>query len=150
MACTALIFQPILFLRFTAQLTPMNDYHAYVTDWTAGWAATSAVDYLLQTYGKTDALVLVAIRPDAGNPESTVIFSLRQQPFVMSYLPDVPLAKHGDCFQFAYPTYFVTRDRQLGGIDGWWEEQQRFSNPDGGATVGVYQGKAGCVVAVAN
>ncbi len=142
-----LLSDPIRYLAQSVKATRFNDYDAYVENWTAGWAVTEANTFLLNKLEETEEEALVTVRLDAGNPESSTLNAFKDSRFTAMYISDVPLQIDQDekCLRFAYPTYFVVRDRQLANTNSWWEEIERFDNPNGHTSVGVYRNAAGCL-----
>lgn len=145
-ASALLAVAPQQFFHLNRLATRFNDYAAYVSDWTAGWAVTEAVQWMRNNVS-ADQQIRVAVREDFGNPEDTVFLLLRGDgQFVPTYLSQVAIDQDEQgCIQFRRPTVFVTRGSQLGSVPELWKELRRFYNPDGETYVGVYQGQNLCM-----
>ncbi len=144
-----LILNPLLFFRSIETFSAMAQSQEYVTNWTAGYAATSAIQYIReQAAAKSTSKILIATRTDAGNPESAVRFSFqadtRFTPFYFDEHTFPGLDKYS-CLAATIPVFFVSRDQHLAGQERFWQEEARFYNPGNSTSVGVYSIKYPCV-----
>ncbi|HVZ12038.1 MAG TPA: glycosyltransferase family 39 protein [Patescibacteria group bacterium] len=138
------ITNPIEYFNEFSNFTTYSDKGAYVTNFTAGYASKSAIDYINDL---NIPAAFVTIRLDAGNPETAVQIyfrdSTRRAP---NYLEARIIANvnNYECLASRFPIYFVSRDYQLGGLNKFFVEEKRFYNPEKLTSVGVYHQRTNC------
>jgi 4-amino-4-deoxy-L-arabinose transferase-like glycosyltransferase len=141
-----LIFSPLTYFKLLSQITRFSQQDGYVTNWTSGYGAQAAINYLNQETHNQPAII--GIRLDSGNPESTVISAFNKSPRIISAYFDSQLFKEKldtfDCLKPQAPFYFVSRDYNLGGMDKYLVEVTRSFLPNNQRSVGIYTLKPDC------
>lgn len=117
------------------------DKSQYITNWTSGYGVEPVVEYLNRA--SKEEKILVGVRLDSGNPESAIFVYLLKNPNLeIFYYPlDKPSIELLTSAEFQYKAFIVTRDNQLGGMDNYLEEINKFYKPESKNYVGLYQVK---------
>lgn len=146
--CLSLLqmIRPLDYFSLLSKITRYSQQGNYVNQWTAGFGVTQAKSFIESQV--KDTPVSVAVRLDAGNPESGVLSLFHANSNVkLSYL-DSSLFNFDinqfDCLSSKEPLYYISRDQQLGGLDKFLREVKRFNNPGNQSSVGVYMLNSPC------
>lgn len=138
------LFQPPQYFDQLQAVTSYSQKGDYVTNSTAGYAVTEAIDYI---HSSNIRAALVAVRLDTGNPENAVFTyfhnSHTRGPTFLEARIISNVARY-KCLSYPIPVYFVSRDSQLAGLEPFLQEEKRFYNPRQLSSVGVYQFKPSC------
>lgn len=141
-----LVVFPLQFFSAVDRVSSMSQKQAYVTNWTAGYAATQAANFI-SAKSAFDSATFIAMRTDAGNPESAVRFYFQAnknfKTFYFDELAGIQLDSYA-CLHSESPVFFVSRDQHLAKEERFWQETARFFNPGGESSVGVYTIKQPC------
>ena len=141
-----LIFQPLYFLKNLQQVTTYSQYESYVSNWTSGFAVLPALDYIQEITNGNKAFV--GVRLDSGNPESAIFVYLNRNHKLLPVYFDGQLfqsvQKGIDCIASDIPFYYISRDRQMAGMDRFLQEIKRFAKPEDLSSIGIYQLKPNC------
>lgn len=126
------------FYFFPQNQAILIDKSQYVTNWTSGYGIEPVVDYLNQA--SKEEKILVGVRLDSGNPESAIFVYLERNPKIdLFYYPlDQPSIKLLISTDFLYQSFVVTRDNQMGGMEDYLEEINKFYKPESENYVGLY------------
>ena len=137
---------PDRLFSFYSRFTSVSLASEYVTDWTSGYGLPQVVAYL-QNQSRQNPLI-VAVRLDAGNPESAMhAFFVADQNIQVTYLdasnlpPD--FASYG-CLKTTAPLYFVSRDGNLAGLDPFFDPIATFPKPFGSYFIGLSLAHSRC------
>lgn len=135
-----LVFAPLSYFNFLGSLTPLSQKGEYVTNWTSGYGVPETVNYLdSQSKNKK---VIVAVRIDAGNPESAMFAYFEGTDNVkVIYLDPRMLGSDlskMNCIPSDVPVYFVARDNSLNGLDKFFTEVKRFYKPERSRFISIY------------
>lgn len=134
-----LIAHPLAYFSLLAQVTVYAQKDEYVTHWPAGYGVREALE-VVRTELK-GAPGVVAVRADAGNPESSVFMYLNGDPELQPLFLDTtiaPLLTNYECVATNRPLYFVSRDTQLGGMERFMIEKARIHKPEQQSFLGLY------------
>lgn len=115
----------------------------YVSSGTSGFATNQAIK-ALEDKTKSGRLG-VGIGLNTGNPESAVIVYFNKNSntrvfYIDTRMKSVPFEKY-DCFETNIPVYFVSRNRELVGLDKYFVLEKEFRNPYGEGSVSIYYAK---------
>lgn len=138
------LFQPIEYFNQLDHLTGYSQKGDYVTNSTAGYAVTEAVNYI-QNINVPEAIV--AGRLDTGNPENAILAYFQNSAVRVPTFLEARMVNNitaYKCLYYKYPTYYVSRDYQLAGLEQYLEQEKRFYNPQGKSSVGIYHYKSNC------
>lgn len=117
----------------------LMDKSQYITNWTSGYGIKPVVEYLKKA--SQEEKILVGVRLDSGNPESAIFVYLEKNPNIdIFYYPlDEPSIEFLTAPDFPYQIFVVTRDNQMGGMEGYLEEINQFFKPENKNYVGLYE-----------
>lgn len=139
------LFSPINYFETLNRWTTFSQYGEYITSWTAGYGLPEVYNYLEKA--SLDGPVIVAVRPDAGNPESAIFAFFADEEKVKPIFADsssLEAIQQFGCQNKSIPIYFVSRDSQLVGLERHLKEKKRFFKPTHQHSVGIYQFKFDC------
>lgn len=130
---------PVQYFSLLSRFTTYSQQDEYVTQWPAGFGV---LEVLQEIYTRTDTQsAVVAVRPDAGIPESAVFAYLNADKKLQPLFFDAtvaPFITNYDCIQATRPFYFVSRDTQLGGLEQYVQELGRIQKPQNKSSLGLY------------
>lgn len=135
-----LLVKPERYFHFFPQNQAiLVDKSQYITNWTSGYGIEPVVDYLNQA--SQEEKILVGVRLDSGNPESAIFVYLERNPNIdLFYYPlDKKSIELLTSSEFPYQAFVVTRDNQVGGMEKYLEEINKFFKPGRENYVGLYQ-----------
>lgn len=139
-----LIVNPKEYITQTAKMSPYAE-SLYIAGQTSGYRINEVMDYIKLHTSASKGLVLFAL--NAGNPENAInLYSQRDTslyPFHINkrFFPEI---EKYDCLQSRYPTFFVTRNDELSGLQNYFELEKSFPNSDGKYSIRVYALKKNC------
>ncbi len=119
---------------------------SYLMSSTSGYGMEEIINYFNQASAHKN--IIIGIAENTGNPESAVnIYFNKNKNIKVVYfdarLFNIDLSKL-DCLQVDSPTYFVSRDDQLVGLDKFLVKDKTIRNPYGINTIGIYKLKTNC------
>ena len=139
------IFSPTDYFLFADRYTLYSESQ-YLRGFTSGHGVLEAVSYL-----KNEAMakkIIVGIAENSGNPESAINVYLNKHESTMrvAYLDASrnPEVNTYDCITTEFPTYFVSRDEQLAGLEKFFTKLKTIRNPYGTNRIGIYRLKSPC------
>ncbi len=143
-----LVFAPQTYLKSLRKVSSQSQYETYVTGWTAGYASREA-RYYLKTQLDSSKKNSLAVRQDAGNPESFIFYSFAKEKINVFYFEELSQVIEGDvtqydCIYTQHPFYYISRGNHLSGTPTVWREVKRFYNPDSTNFVAIYTPKENC------
>lgn len=140
-----LIFSPIKYFYLLDKISPFSLKEEYVSHWSSGYGIEEVVSFLKKTGNNTP--IIVGVRLDAGNPENSIFAYFEgSEKIIVTYL-DAQMIRDFesyDCLSSRLPTYFVSRDNQLAGLNKHLEEIRRVYKPEGKHYIGIYRAKTDC------
>lgn len=134
-----LTMNPVEYFSQLARYTAYSQQDEYVTQWPAGFGVLEVLQEIYTLVGTQSAVV--AVRPDAGIPESAVFAYLNADTQLQPLFFDAtvaPFITQYDCIQATRPFYFVSRDAQLGGLEQYVQELGRIQKPQNKSSLGLY------------
>ncbi len=134
-----LTMNPVQYFSQLAHYTTYSQQDEYVTQWPAGFGVLEVLQEIYTRTGVQSAVV--AVRPDAGIPESAVFAYLNADTQLQPLFFDAtiaPFITQYDCIQATKPFYFVSRDTQLGGLEQYVQELGRIQKPQNKSSLGLY------------
>lgn len=138
------IFEPLEYFNKLSLLTPYSQKGEYVTQSTAGYAVTDAVSYIQNSFAPA---AIVASRLDTGNPENALLAYFQDSKTIVASFLEGRMINNLSaykCLYYKYPVFYVSRDYQFAGLEPYLEQDQRFYNPEGKSSVGIYHFKSSC------
>lgn len=135
-----LFFSPLSYFNLMDRFTSFSQKSGYVTDWTSGYGVPETVNYINGTrIGKN---IIVAVRLDAGNPESAMFTYFNgvngvQVTYLDPQLYGPELLKQ-NCIPSQVPVYFVARDSTMNGLEKFFTETARFGKPEGNRYISIH------------
>lgn len=138
------IFYPVEYFRFGDRYTTYPETQ-YMYGYTSGYGVIDAVNYL-KSEAKGEKII-VAVAENSGNPESAMnVYFNKFDNIPVSYLDASkhPEINKYDCLHIPAPTYFVSRDEQLAGLEKFFVKKKTIHNPYGVNRIGIYKLKSPC------
>lgn len=140
-----LIFNPEHYIIQSSKISGYADL-GYVRGQTSGYGINEAMQYIkVHSIQSQPTLVLFGL--NAGNPENAVdVYSQKDSQLYALHIASefFPGVEQYDCLSSKYPTFFVTRNAELAGMDRYFTLEKSFLNPDGKYSVGIYTLKKDC------
>lgn len=140
-----LIFQPQSYIKLLSKISNYSDV-GYIYGQTSGYGINEVINYIKEhTDPSRPVMVLFAL--NSGNPENAIDLyaakSDRLLPFHIDskFFPDL---KKYNCINSNYPTFFVARENQLAGLNGYFSLEKSVRNPDKKYYLGIYSLKKSC------
>jgi 4-amino-4-deoxy-L-arabinose transferase-like glycosyltransferase len=135
------LVNPEGYLVFIKRLSIATDHDIYMGGFTSGHGFNETKKYLEDR--SREGPLIVGVRLDAGNPESTVFayWANGRNPNIKPIYFDsaiVAVPDDGETFDLPIPLYFVAREKHLGGMDALLTEEVRFYKPDKKSYIGIY------------
>ena len=133
------IFSPLNYFAILSRFTQFSQKQAYVTGWPSGYGINE-VRQFLEEKARLNPLI-VGVRLDSGNPENAILAYYHRNQQIQSIYFDSrlwPNLSQVDCLKMKQPFYFVSRDRQLGGMERFLQEEARFYKSGGESSIGIY------------
>jgi 4-amino-4-deoxy-L-arabinose transferase-like glycosyltransferase len=134
------LFKPEGYLSFSHSVSIATDYGGYMGGFTSGHGFNETRQFLEEKARQQP--ILVGVRLDAGNPESSVFayWANGRNPNIKPIYFDSAIVSvpEGDTFNLPVPLYFVAREKHLGGMDEFLTEEVRFYKPDNKSYIGIY------------
>jgi hypothetical protein len=130
---------PVQYFSLLSRFTAYSQQDEYVTQWPAGFGVLEVLQEVHTRAGVQPTIV--AVRPDAGIPESAVFAYLNANTKLQPLFFDAtvaPFITQYDCIQATKPFYFVSRDTQLGGLEQYLQELGRIQKPQNKSSLGLY------------
>ena len=140
-----LVVKPDRFIEQSAILSQYAEI-AHIHGQTSGYGIQETIQYIKSNsvVGKP-TMVLFAL--NTGNPENAVnLYSANDYDLYGLHLDSKMIENLGDysCLSSDYPTFFVSRNNELAGMEDYFELVQSFPNPRGGYFIGVSVLKRDC------
>lgn len=134
------VLNPSGYILFMGSKTSLNDL-VYLEGQTSGYGISYAV-YYFNNLSQKEKLA-IGTGENTGNPESAM-FALfnKNKNIVVSYLDAKLLGQNlanYDCISTGLPTYFVSRDEQLAGLDKFLQKLKTIKKPFDSSTIGIYK-----------
>jgi len=138
------VVSPLSYFSLLDCFTKQSQKFQYVNSWTSGYGVFEAIQYISDKHQKA----LAGVRLDAGNPENAVFAYLQSSKNIAPMYFDQKLFGNRlegvDCLETKIPFYFISRDRQLAGLDKYLIEEKLFYKPEKESYVGVFRLKKDC------
>ncbi len=134
-----LLYDPPSYFMTLARFTAYAQKDEYLTQWPAGYGTREALEIVRAELKGVHGVV--AVRADAGNPESTMFMYLNANKQIQPLFLDTtvaPLLANYQCVATSRPLFFVSRDSQLGGLEQFMIEKVRIQKPENKSSVGIY------------
>lgn len=113
----------------------------YIKGQTSGYGINEAMQYIKDNPSSSSPN-MIFFGLNLGNPENAIDLYSSKDPRLFalridkSFFPDID---QYDCMESKYPAFLITRNDQLLGVEKYFREKARFSNPfDSTYSVGVY------------
>lgn len=151
-----LLIAPAIFMTILQIFYPIEYFHLgsryiaypetqYINGYTSGYGVLEAVNYLKKE--AKDRKIIVVVAENSGNPESAMnVYFNKFDNIPVAYLDASkhPEINKYDCLHIPAPTYFVSRDEQLAGLDKFFVKKKTIHNPYGENRIGIYKLKDPC------
>ncbi len=139
------VISPIKYFNTLDKISSFSLKEEYVTHWSSGYGIEEVLNFL--TEKAANPPIIVGVRLDAGNPENAIIaFTQGSKNIIPIYLDArmYPDFESYDCIKSKIPTYFISRDNQLAGLDKHLEEIKKVYKPEEKHYIGIYKVKTNC------
>ncbi len=138
------VFYPVEYFYLGSRYTAYPETQ-YINGFTSGYGVVDAVNYL-KSEAKGEKII-VAVAENSGNPESAMhVYFNKFKNVPVAYLDAnrYPEVNQYDCLYIHAPTYFVSRDEQLAGLEKFFLKLKTIKNPYGTNRIGIYKLKDPC------
>ena len=140
------LISPIHYFSVLEKVSSFSHKEFYIEGWTSGYGVQEAVAYL--NAQAKDQQIRVWTRGDWGNPETSMFIYLRRNPNIsLSFFNHEnmqrlfqPRAKNWK----DVPTYFVSRDENLVGLEHFSKLERKFFKPGEKNFIGIYRLQTFC------
>lgn len=140
-----LIFNPEYYIIWFSKISGYSDL-GYVRGQTSGYGIKEVMRYIKE-HSIPSQPNLVFIGLNSGNPENAIDLYSQKDPQLYSLHIDskfFPGIESYDCIISRHPTFFITRENQLKGMDRFFTLEKSFLNHDRKYFVGIYRLKKDC------
>lgn len=143
------LFNQVDYFRFYGKISGIDYYH-YLNTYTTGYGLKETFSYL-DKFSENEK-VFIGVALNTGNPESAVIVNYNKNANVKVVYMDArlfpPQTPNFKCIYLGRPTFFVSREEQLSGLDKFWKKIKTIKNPYGDNTIGIYLLRNDCTNAL--
>ncbi len=136
---------PLNYFQLLDRITQYSQKKSYVVGWPSGYGLNETREFLEEKARKSP--IMVGVRLDSGNPEDAIFTYFNQNSQIKPVYLDahlMPELANIDCLKTRMPFYYVSRDRQLGGLERLLQEKTRFYKPGNESSIGIYRVKPDC------
>jgi len=139
------IVNQVVYFRFYGNISGVT-YYNYLNTNTAGYGLDKVYSYLNNI--SKNKKIIVGVAENTGNPESAMIVhygkSLNVRVIYFDSRLLSPQILNYDCLETGMPTYFVSRQSELVGLDKFFVNLKFIQNPYGKNITGIYTLKSNC------
>lgn len=140
-----LLFQPVQHIKQTGSISKFGQ-HVYIEGQTSGYGVMESIQYI-KDHSQANQPVMVLFGFNIGNPESAVdLYAQKTRNLAPLHMDSKMFdgINEYDCLTSQYPTFFVTRNGELLGMERYFSLEKSFPTPDKRYAIKVYTLKKDC------